>query len=125
MTEHVVVECVDHKCVILVTHAMHTYTYIHRVMSSQPTFSHKYSLQPGDEETTVTASTLNEMDREQYETLFAEDLLVGLEMVNYTAPENGSSTPMICAVLLGGQLDRSVPLMFLTSSGSATGQEYM
>lgn len=43
-------------------------------------------------------------------------------MVNYTAPENGSSTPMICAVVLGGQLDRSVPLMFLTSSGSATGQ---
>jgi len=54
-----------------------------------------------------------------------EDLLVGLEMVNYTVPENGSSTPMICAVVLDGQLDRSVPLMFLTSSGSATGQVYM
>ena len=80
MTEHVVVECVDHKCVILVTHTMHTYTYIHRVMSSQPTFSHKYSLQPGDEETTVTASTLNEMDREKYETLFA-DVLISYELL--------------------------------------------
>ena len=49
-------------------------------MSSQPTFSHKYSLQPGDEETTITASTLNEMDREQYETLFA-DVLISYELL--------------------------------------------
>jgi len=59
---------------------MHTYTYILREMSSQPTISHKYSLQPGDEEITVTASTLNEMDREQYETLFA-DFLISYELL--------------------------------------------
>ena len=49
-------------------------------MRFQLSFSHKYFLQPGDEETTVTASTLNEMDREQYETMFA-DVLISYELL--------------------------------------------
>jgi len=49
-------------------------------MSSQPTFSHKHTLQPRDEEITVTASTLNKMDRVQYETLFA-DVLISYELL--------------------------------------------
>ena len=59
---------------------MHTYTYILRETSSQPTFPHKYTLQPGYEEITVTASTLNKMGRVQYETLFA-DVLISYELL--------------------------------------------
>jgi len=55
-------------------------TWHHRDMRFQLSFSHKYFLQPGDEETTVTASTLNEMDREQYETMFA-DVLISYELL--------------------------------------------
>ena len=52
-------------------------TFKCRVMSPQPSFYHK---QPGDEETTVTVCTLNEMDREQYKTLFA-DILISYEQL--------------------------------------------
>jgi len=48
-------------------------------MSSQLSFSNK---QPGDEETTVTTCTLNEMDREQYKTLFA-DILISYELLEF------------------------------------------
>ena len=52
-------------------------TFKCRVMSPQPSFSHKH---PGDEKSTVTACTLNEMDREQYKTLFA-DILISYEQL--------------------------------------------
>ena len=66
------------------THTLtHTYsTLTHRDMRFQLSFSHKYFLQPGDEETTGKASTLNEMDRKQYETMFA-DILITYELLEF------------------------------------------
>ena len=63
------------------THA-HTHTHTHRDTSFQLSFSYKAFLQPGDEETTGKASTLNEMDRKQYETMFA-DILITYELLEF------------------------------------------
>ena len=50
-------------------------------MNSQLSFSHKYTLQPGDDETAAaTVCALNKMDREQYETLFV-DILISYELL--------------------------------------------
>lgn len=52
-----------------------------------------------------------------------EDLLFGLEMTSYTVSEGSQSTLSVCVLVLEGQLARSVPLLLLTSSGSATGKQ--
>ena len=49
-------------------------------MNSQLSFSHKYSLHPGDVDEEEITCTLNEVDREQYETMF-EDVLISYELM--------------------------------------------
>ena len=44
-------------------------------------------------------------------------------MTSYTVSEGNQSSLSVCVLVLGGQLARSVPVLLLTSSGSATGMQ--